>query len=439
MTPLAVLAGRFGRWLLRLRGGGSAAPGKVVLAIRPRFLEHAVARLPLGVVFVSGSNGKSTTTHMLTAILRAHRLRVFSNPSGANLPQGIASAMLAEVPLDGRLRSDVAVLEVDEAFGGALAKQLAPHSVLLINVQVDQLNRFHEPRRVVGMLETFARVADRHLVVNADDDNLVELARRIGSAAAVSSFAVDPALLASGPKWLARGDNPALAEVRGDRGAGVVVESADGRDAVLRVHGEPVAVRLPARGLHYAVDAAAATAMASALLGDRLDPAAVAAGLASVEPVFGRGELLRVGDEDIEIIAMKNPPSLQVNLDYLDAPEQVFVAVDEGTPDPSWIYGSDLSRIPHVDVLSGTKAWQLATRFGYDEIEVRAVEPQLRPALERFLALPRPSRGVKTMIVNYEQMILIRKHLGYLELEGAAPGDASGAGDAPAGRTGGPR
>lgn len=44
--------------------------------------------------------------------------------------------------------------------------------------------------------------------------------------------------------------------------------------------------------------------------------------------------------------------------------------------------------------------------------------PELGPALDAFLALPRPSRGVKTMIVNYEQMMLIRKHLGFLELEG---------------------
>ena len=124
------------------------------------------------------------------------------------------------------------------------------------------------------------------------------------------------------------------------------------------------------------------------------------------------------GDEDIELIAMKNPPSLQVNLDYLDRPEQVFVSVDEGTPDPSWVYGSDLSRIPHVDVLSGTKAWQFATRFGYDEIEVRHVEPELKPALDRFLALPKPGRGLKTMVVNYEQMMLIRKLLGYRDLEG---------------------
>lgn len=420
MTPLAILIGRFGRWLLRLRGGGSAAPGRVLLALRPRFLAHAVGRLPLGVVFVSGSNGKSTTTHMLTAVLRAHGLRVFTNPSGANLPQGIASAMLAEVPLDGRLRADVAVLEVDEAFGGRLAKDLAPHSVLLINVQVDQLNRFYEPARVVGMLETFAAVADRHLVVNADDDNLVALAARLKGRAAVSSFAVEPELLASGPQWLAKGDNPSLAVSRARQDAGVVVTASEGRRAVLEVQGEPVTVELPARGLHYAVDAAAATAMAAALLGDELLPASVTAGFASMDAVYGRGEILRAGDEDIELIAMKNPPSLQVNLDYLDHPEQVFVSVDEGTPDPSWIYGSDLSRIPHVDVLSGTKAWQLATRFAYDEIEVRHIEPDLGPALARFLALPKPNRGMKTMIVNYEQMMLIRKQLGYLDLEGEA-------------------
>ena len=422
MTPLAVLAGRLARAILRLRGGGSAAPGRVLLALSPRFLSRAVKDMPLGVVFVSGSNGKSTTTHMLVSILRAHGVSVFSNPSGANLPQGIASAMLASVPLNGRLSEDVAVLEVDEAFGPRLATQLTPHSVLLVNLQVDQLNRFYDPARVAGMLESFARVADRHLVVNGDDQNLVAIAGRVASSgASQSEFAVAPALLAGGPAWLARGDNPALAVAAGDRNAAVTVTALDGRAATLSLAGEPVDISLPARGLHYAVDAAGATAMALALLGDRLDRASVAAGLAAMEPVYGRGEILRSGDEDIEMVTMKNPPSLQVNLDYLDEhPEQVFVAVDEGTPDPSWIYGSDLSRLDHVDVLTGTKAWQLATRFGYSDIAVDHVIPELGPALERFLSLPKPSRGMKTMIVNYEQMMLVRKHLGYLDLEGGA-------------------
>ena len=423
MTALAVLAGRLARAVLRLRGGGSAAPGRVLLALSPRFLSRAVSAMPLGVVFVSGSNGKSTTTHMLVSILRAHGVSVFSNPSGANLPQGIASAMLSSVPLDGKLREDVAVLEVDEAFGPRLAKQLAPHSVLLINLQVDQLNRFYEPARVGAMLESFARVADRHLVVNGDDQNLVAIAERVAaSGAEQSEFAVEPGLLADGPAWLARGDNPALAEAASARDAAVTVTSLEDRAATLAIRGRgSVAVQLPARGLHYAVDAAGAAAMALALLGDRFAPESLAAGLAAMEPVYGRGEILRSGDEDIEMLTMKNPPSLQVNLDYLEMhPEQVFVAVDEGTPDPSWIYGSDLSRLDHVDVLTGTKAWQLATRFGYSEIPVHDVIPELGPALEKFLALPKPSRGMKTMIVNYEQMMLVRKQLGYLELEGGA-------------------
>ena len=69
--------------------------------------------------------------------------------------------------------------------------------------------------------------------------------------------------------------------------------------------------------------------------------------------------------------------------------------------------------------MSGTKAWQLATRFGYGEIPVGSVVPELKPALEAFLRLPKPGRGTKTMIVNYEQMMLIRKLLGFLELENA--------------------
>jgi UDP-N-acetylmuramyl tripeptide synthase len=380
--------------------------------------------MPLGVVFVSGSNGKSTTTNMLVAILRAHGVDVFSNPSGGNLPQGIASALLASMPLDGRLREQIAVLEVDEAYGVNLAKVLRPSSVLLLNVQIDQLNRFFEPDRVVKMLATIAAAADRHVVVNADDGNLVEVARQLGGPALVSYFGVDSALLSDSPNGLANAQvysRPGLESA--DAAAPVprvVVESLSGVDAVLAVRDDEVAVRLPARGLHYAVDVAGATAMAERLLGETFDAGLVASAMLTLETVYGRGEVLTYNGEDIEVIMMKNPPSLQLNLDYLaEAPEQLFMAVDEGTPDPSWMYDTDFSSIDHVDILSGTKAWQLATRFGYGEIPVGRVMPELRPALEAFLALPAPTRGTKTMIVNYEQMMLIRKLLGFLELENA--------------------
>ncbi|MFF1879279.1 MurT ligase domain-containing protein [Leifsonia sp. NPDC058230] len=417
---LAVVAGRFARWLLRLRGGGSAVPGRVALAIAPKFLERSVSRLPLGLVFVSGSNGKSTTTNMLAGILREHGLTVFTNPSGGNLPQGIASALLATVPLDGYVRGDVGVIEVDEAYGVDLATLLKPRGSLLLNVQIDQLNRFFEPTRVVGMLRSIGASSSDFVVVNADDDSLARVGAELAAEGRdVATFAVAPDLIAASPNGLANVEDFSGAAVSDAPAPLVRVSELNALTARLEVAGEGFEIALPARGLHYAVDAAGATATARRVLGDRFSADAVVRAMSSLRTVYGRGETLRVGDEDIEIIMMKNPPSLQLNLDYLDeAPEQVFVAVDEGTPDPSWVYDIDLSKLDRVDMVSGTKAWQFATRFAYAGIPVGSVEPELLPALTAFLELPKPTRGTKTMIVNYEQMMLIRKHLGFLDLEG---------------------
>ncbi|MEP7017705.1 MAG: Mur ligase family protein, partial [Actinomycetota bacterium] len=114
-TSVAVLAGKAARAASRLRGGGSALPGLVVETVDPRFLTHALADLTRGVVVVTGTNGKTTTTKMLVAILREHGLTVFTNPTGSNFTRGVISAMLAEIPLSGRLKADIAVLELDEA------------------------------------------------------------------------------------------------------------------------------------------------------------------------------------------------------------------------------------------------------------------------------------------------------------------------------------
>lgn len=414
-----ILVGRIVRVLARLRGGGSAFPGLVVLKLAPRFLEHAVERLPLGVVLVSGSNGKSTTTNMLVAVLRAHGVSVFTNPSGGNIPQGVASSILATVRMNGRIREDLAVLEVDEGYGPELAKRLKPTSVLLINIQIDQLNRYHEPDRVYVMLRTTAEAATQRVVVNASDENLRIMGDELSAdGAAVSYYSVSDAVLAESPHGLASATRV------GDEASAPVdslatVESVDGMRASVSTGSEVAELRLPARGVHYAADAAGAIAMARALLADRFSLAAAAEAFGALDTVYGRGETLNARGEEIEVIMMKNPPSLQLNLSALDrVPAQLFMAVDEGTPDPSWIYDTDFSMIDHVDVLTGTKAWQIATRLAYEGIPVGQVIPDMREALDAFLALPAPADDVKVALVNYELMMELRKLLGYLELEG---------------------
>lgn len=418
---LAVLVGRAVRVIARLRGGGSAIPGNIALRIAPRFLEHALGSLPLGVVFVTGSNGKSTTTHMLVAALRAHGMRVFTNPSGANLPQGIASALLATVPLDGRVRDDIAVLEVDEAYGVGLSRRLTPSDVLLLNLQIDQLNRFHEPDRVYGMLATMRDAATRRVIVNGADPNTAELGRGARPDQEVVVVGVSVAALAASPRGVAAAPRATAAPGAALPAAVVEVLSVDGARAELMVDGERASLALPARGLHYAVDAAAAIATARSLLGDRFDTATATGAISDLAPVYGRGEVIDARGQQVELVMMKNPPSLQLNLDALGrVPQRVMVAVDEGTPDPSWIYDTDLSTLDHVDVVTGTKAWQWATRLAYEGIPVGAVIEDFDEAVDAFLALPAPEDGPKVAVINYELMMALRLRMGYLDLEGGA-------------------
>lgn len=87
-------------------GGGSAFPGKIVERIDPQFLARTLQQLPLGVVLVSGTNGKTTTTRMVASMLESLGLKVFTNPTGSNFTRGVVSSLLAEVSLGGKLDAD---------------------------------------------------------------------------------------------------------------------------------------------------------------------------------------------------------------------------------------------------------------------------------------------------------------------------------------------
>ena len=133
-TTAAIVAGKAARAAARVRGGGSAMPGLVAERIDPQFLAHALSGVSEGIVVVTGTNGKTTTTKMLAAILRAHGKRVFSNPTGSNFTRGVISSMLGEIPLSGRLDADMAVLELDEAHALRFTENVKPTHSLLLNV-----------------------------------------------------------------------------------------------------------------------------------------------------------------------------------------------------------------------------------------------------------------------------------------------------------------
>ena len=415
---MAVAAGKVARVATRLRGGGSALPGLVVEKVDPRFLTHALADLPRGVVVVTGTNGKTTTTKMLVAILREHGLIVFTNPTGSNFTRGVISSMLAEIPMSGRLRADIAVLELDEAHALKFADAVKPTHALLLNVARDQLDRFAEIDHTAKLLAELAQQTTTGVVLNIDDSFVSRIAERVPDRVSVTYFGVDPSIADRLPELQE-------ADVRfGDEFTPPRPTAADG---LLKPHDErSFEVRfgkservgplvLKQRGLAAMINAAAATTTAKALLAnDFCDVDAVAA-LERVEPPFGRGEVIDADGQPLELVLVKNPAGFTVALGtYGNAPVTTMVAINDNYADGrdvSWLYDVSFEslRDKGVALTSGVRAYDMALRLKYDDVTVAEVEPDLEAALERFLTAYRDKP--KRIFCTYTAMMTLRRKL----------------------------
>ncbi len=133
-TSIGGAAGRVSR--LTGRGDGSVIGGVLGLRVEPELLRLlAVGRQ---VVLVTGTNGKTTTTRLITAALGALGQDVASNAFGANMEAGLASA-LGRAP-----DAPYAVLETDERYLPAVIEATHPRVVVLLNLSRDQMDRAAE-------------------------------------------------------------------------------------------------------------------------------------------------------------------------------------------------------------------------------------------------------------------------------------------------------
>ena len=89
------MAGRAAAGLSRRlgRGGGTVIAGHLVPRIAPRALWDVTRSLTNGSIVVSGTNGKTTTTRLISHILRGAGMRPIHNRAGANLLSGLFTAI----------------------------------------------------------------------------------------------------------------------------------------------------------------------------------------------------------------------------------------------------------------------------------------------------------------------------------------------------------
>ncbi|MEZ4553454.1 MAG: Mur ligase family protein [Dehalococcoidia bacterium] len=178
----ALLAGRAAGQVVRGlgRGGGTALPGLIAARLAPGIVESAALRLGHGVVTVTGTNGKTTTAHLLSAVVRGAGLRPLANRSGSNLERGIVSALVDAIGTGGGVRDAerrLGVFEVDEAHWPLLAPRLHPRVALFLNLFRDQLDRYGEVDSIAAAWRAAvgAPGAASTLVLNVDDPSVAQL------------------------------------------------------------------------------------------------------------------------------------------------------------------------------------------------------------------------------------------------------------------------
>ncbi|MBX5436074.1 MAG: DUF1727 domain-containing protein [Alicyclobacillaceae bacterium] len=412
---LAIWIGKLALWTLRLLGRkGTSLPGQLALRLNPRILE-ALGRQLTSCIVVTGTNGKTTTTALLAAVLRV-RGPVVVNTDGANLQQGLVSALLVHTDWFGRLRTKTALFEVDEATLPRVAAVLPIRWVVVTNLFRDQLDRYGELDLALAKIRDGLQQTDAGLVWNADDPLVCRLGaetRRQGKPQV--SFGLHPDHLQ--PPWRDLVRDGAFCLACGNRlqydgffygqlgvyrcchcgfarpdpdvvgrleSASLIVQSrhwpspaAHGNRLAADPAGagtfaDQASIALPVRGLYNAYNALAAISLLAEL---GFQPDEIQAGWASFQPPLGRMQVFATRPTSV-LNLVKNPAGCDSVLRAILAEpgdKVLCVAINDQAADGrdvSWLWDADFELVADLGgvarcVTTGMRAEDMALRLKY--------------------------------------------------------------------------
>jgi UDP-N-acetylmuramyl tripeptide synthase len=335
--------------------------GRVTLRLDPRALRR-LAR-DRTVILVTGTNGKTTTSLMLSRALET-LAEVASNTDGANMPDGVLAALTASP------QAPYAVLEVDETYLPWVARQIQPAVVVLLNLSRDQLDRVGEVRGTERDLRAaIAGLPDAVVIANCDD-------------VLVTSAATG----AAHPVWVSTGGLRRDDSTSCPRCGGAVDHlgelwtcpcgltrpdpdwALDG-DRLTAPGGQVLDLGLRLPGAANRANAALALAAAHSV---GVPPHTAVAGIRTISDIGGRYRTIQRARHSIHLMLAKNPAGWAETLPVLARDTPVVVAVNGREADGrdlSWLWDVPFEQLRgrHV-VAAGERSADLAVRLRYADV-----------------------------------------------------------------------
>ena len=147
---------------------GTNLSGERALKVDPRLVSKFKGIDVNKVLIITGTNGKSTSANLITHIFKSNNKNVLANLQGANLISGVASLLIKNSSLFGKIKAEYIILEVDERFVPKVLEQLPAKNLLITNLQKDQVQRNGDPDIICRILKK-AMVDDLRLFLNNEE------------------------------------------------------------------------------------------------------------------------------------------------------------------------------------------------------------------------------------------------------------------------------
>ncbi len=432
-----------GKSILGLLGGKStSAPGLFALKVNSKLLDELLKTVPEPPIYISGTNGKSTTAGFIASILKEQKKSFVHNCEGANLASGLVTALIKKTNLTGKVEAELPLLEIDEAVLRKVSKQNPAQIVLVTNFFRDQLDRFGEMETTIKLVQEGLNFIDGGtLITNADDPNTCHLKAQNTLYFGISQDALSglnkPEIfadeLANCPgcdadlkyknQWLGQFgefhcENCNYKKPKADILVQQLEMNPEGSKAVIVFpNGNQLELAIPLPGLFNVYNALAASAVAYQV---KIPLSAIQRGIKNYKTIFGRSETVNYKGKKLKIFLIKNPigASEVLRLISTDQKAKVLVAINDNYADGrdvSWLwdaYFEYLKNNKHSVYATGTRGSDIAVRLKYARVENIHYYANLKQALNEFVRDTSGDESNLYVLPTYTALLEITKWLG---------------------------
>lgn len=377
----------------RLGKKGTALPGKVALKFDPELLARLGKKCDR-IVFITGTNGKTTTNNLLTHVLKGSYDDVLSNLNGSNMIQGVLTPFIT----DSKDHYDVGVFEVDEGSVPIVSQFIKPDYFIITNFFRDQLDRYGEVEMTIKAVHDSIS-PETVLIINSDEPSLLRFDdlpnKKIYYGFNRTKFARDEINVAESIFCPNCGGRLSYDYIHyGNVGkffckscgiknheADYLLDSLDLNDALydFKVVSKPSADDYVSNlmGLYNLYNTLAVIGLASEM---GLSHDIISERLNDFEYRLGRMEIFHFKKKDLVLVLSKNPVGLSevfATINYDDGEKSVMFILNDYAPDGkdvSWIWDAHFEEIANIPNLKsfycvGTRAEDLALRLKYGGLD----------------------------------------------------------------------